>query len=339
MNTQPKPGPLIVLAADAAHGWGVAVTMASIIRSNQELNCRINLLHDGMPGEWLAYLRSVAETLNLDTRFGCINVADKLPTGFSAQRHYTRSTYSRYLAPELFPDEDLILYFDSDMLCQLPLRPCIDKLRTDMEPPFAAVTLGPAGRTLAHVPETLRRQHGVTDDTPVFSCGMMAMRPKAWLQCNITPQLFDFAAHHHGELAAVDQDAMNLLHPGAHQALDPRFNLATPVSRTQPSFTPLFRAVFHFCNDNKPWLLDRERCLMLTHGLWHDHAVRLPLPPVITTGGRARGFRPLAWMKFVSWSIRTHRFSAGFLLHLATLQFRMSSKHSSSSNLYRQSSS
>lgn len=110
----------IVLSTSNEYAYSCFVTIASLIESaSKEKQYKINILVDSefsVKSQTLL-TRVISGNENFDIAF--VNMDDRYPNcarKFHTEGYINRNTYFRYYIPDLFPNDSLVLYLDSDLV-------------------------------------------------------------------------------------------------------------------------------------------------------------------------------------------------------------------------------
>lgn len=175
-----------------------------------------------------------------------VDVSDSIPTNKSGGK----ASWARMLIPTLYPNEERVLYLDSDIICIGDIEPL---LSADLQgQPTGACRDGAmtdlAVQTLGSVPR----------DEPAFNSGVLLMDLQAWRKERVTEKTFELAPilAGMGRIWSFDQACLNVAHFGGFHVLPRRFNFTLLPRWDLP---PAGEAsLIHYVGRPKPWE-DRTR--------------------------------------------------------------------------------
>jgi lipopolysaccharide biosynthesis glycosyltransferase len=166
----------------------------------------------------------------------------KIPKQLPEYGHITRTMYCRLMIPQLYPEEDRILYIDADCLV---LRTLDYLAGLDMKSkgyPTAAVLDGGA-------PFIKDQVKGSKSMAPAFNSGVLLMDLDVWRAKKIGEAAISLVLTRPGEMTFPDQSALNYVHDGNFFVLDPIWN-------SQVHSTGIVESahIIHYHGPLKPWM-------------------------------------------------------------------------------------
>ena len=278
----------ILFCADPSYYQHAAVAAVSLAENNRSSRINIHVLtcHGDQVAEGLLR-KSVAAYGHVTLAFHYVSEA-RLERTF-VDRHLTKETYMRFLAPEVFPAEvNRVLYLDCDLVVLDDLRPL---LAMDMRgKAIAAAPDYPVDR-----PEIMAKRLaslGLDAGHTYVNAGVLVLDLGRWRRDRLSDRLFAYAEQQGAALAYHDQDTINaVLHDDIH-VLDGRWNLqARMYQLDRRSFPNEFEAtrqarrrpaILHYTTKHKPWLFrsgaprKRHYFRYLNETAWRDMHSKMP---------------------------------------------------------------
>ena len=260
----PAPGntcPQAVWVTDAAyaHGTGLSILSASRQTPADAVLTVVMPPDDLARTDWSPLRAALRPNHALRT----LAAADpRIERCALASDYITRTTYLRFLLPELLPDAARCIYLDGDILVMDDLS----LLWNEMDP-VAPVS---AARDLCIAAEgTYMRSLGLTS---YFNSGVMGLNLQAWRACGDTGACLRLAASLTRKHQYQDQDVLNLLFADRVGWLHPRWNIlgtitgiyaydAHCVSRTEWLRMRTQPGIAHYTGPRKPWHGDMSHWL------------------------------------------------------------------------------
>ncbi|MFN3526100.1 MAG: glycosyltransferase family 8 protein [Paracoccus sp. (in: a-proteobacteria)] len=259
---------LIITGSDDNYVPGVMVLIASAAFHNP--GARFAVLDMGISPANRDRIDALAARLQVSVRR--VEVAsDAFDHIAVARSHLTRSTYLRLLIPDLFPDEDRVIYMDCDMVV-------LDDLsalqRLDLGRNIIAAVPCPSPDPV----EVAATGHCIGS---YVNAGLLVMNLPVWRQEAVAGTCLKLLSDPARPLLSEDQSAINIAAAGRIHLLDPRFNTySDPGAYKRLQDFPDVPAVVHYVVNNKPWNI-----AVSLGRLWRFHASRIgdlmpPLRPV-----------------------------------------------------------
>ncbi len=213
----------IVLCADDNYAKHMATTMVSVI-ANCPVKLEFVILYVSMSSETITQLEQFFESKVASLQFIYVS-QDKLnniPLP-DASSYFSISTYLRLFAPAFLPDEESVLYLDSDMI----IRDDISKLMNlnivkELEQPLYAVE-----EMYTHLKglENYQLTLGVSLDSPLLNGGLLIFNIKQWLKNDYLGAVLKYIESQKKSPVFVDQDALNAVFNGKWAALPVKWNM------------------------------------------------------------------------------------------------------------------
>lgn len=250
----------ILFCANPDYYQHAAVAAVSLAENNHQFRANIHVLTCAEDAIAEGMLR------NSLVAYGHIylvfhHVSDDRLNDVFIDRHLTKETYMRFLAPEFFPASvSRVLYLDCDLVV-------LDELKSlwDMDLRGKAIAAAPdfpwdQSGTLPSRLAALELGAGHT----YVNCGVLLLDLDHWRRNRVSDRLFAYAKERGSALAFHDQDTINAVLRDDVHVLDCRWNLqarmymlgrrsfpiefsATREARRRP-------AIVHYTTGDKPWL-------------------------------------------------------------------------------------
>lgn len=249
---------LIITASDDNYVAGVLVLVASAAFHNPA--ARFAVLDMGISSDNRARIDSLASDLNISIQRIEIS-ADMFSNLPIRNKHLNHSTYLRLLIPEIFPDEQRVIYMDCDMVVMDDLS-SLDAIDLDGTPIAAVPCPSP---NMRDVEET-----GHTFGTYI-NAGLLVMNLPFWREQDVSAQCLAVLSDPDRKIISEDQSAINIVCKGRTKLLPPRFNLYAHFGAYRKiDDLPLNPAVIHYVVSKKPW-----HWPTLLDDIWKFHAGRI----------------------------------------------------------------
>lgn len=249
----------IVTASDENYVAGVLVLIASAHRHNP--TARFSVLTSDWSAASLAKLDALRARLGIGIDRLEIS-ADRLAQLPIGRAHLTAAAYARLLIPELLPQEDRVIYMDSDMLVTGSLA--------------AAWSADLTGQVLAAVRcPAPTPAHAAAIDLPLaqyFNSGFLVMNLDLFRAESLAQDCFAALMDPDCPYLSEDESALNVVARGRVVYLDAGFNLyALDRVWQTPLADPSSIKVIHFFTRPKPW---NGPCPF--GALWQDARAKMP---------------------------------------------------------------
>jgi lipopolysaccharide biosynthesis glycosyltransferase len=250
---------MIACAVDEPYAEMAGVMLRSLSIKGDVRDMPVYLVGDGLGIEVVRDLHECATDLD----FHFVDLAamrakiSNLPASF-----YNPAIYIRLLLPDLIEGDGRILYLDSDILINGPIR---DLLLTPLDGNIAAAVID-GGLPTIHAMANARL--GRAENAPYFNSGVLMFDLQTWRAQGIGPHCIRTAETRNDYWP--DQDALNIVLDGKIKALDAKWNLFS----TQPLPREICEMahILHFIPD-KP---TSENC---RHPMFEDYlAIRATTP-------------------------------------------------------------
>lgn len=249
----------IVTASDDNYAIGVLVLIASAIRFNPQARFTV------LTTQWSKINSAKLEQIR--TRLRCeineIEVSKALLSQFSVQRsHLTAVTYSRLFIPDLLPEDDRVIYMDSDMLVTGSLQLANDCV---LDKKVVAAVRCPSP-TVAFC-EAI--------DVPIcdyFNAGFLVLNLALWRKEKIADACFAALADPTCRYLSEDESALNDLARERVAYLPAGLNFYARDNKWQAALdNPREINVIHYASSGKPWMVP---CPF--HEVWLNIVAQMP---------------------------------------------------------------
>lgn len=253
----------IILSTNENYAGPTAVAIKSVIENRDRKNTyHFYILHSGLDNNLQKkYLTLQSENVKIT----CIDIADM--AGMTAglkHGHLTSETLFRLFIPELFPDDEKVLYMDGDMIALDDIGKLYDMELTNYVAAAAPDT--GAYETVKHYEGFMKSQPGEN-----FNAGLLLINIPLFRELRIKEKCMELlladAESAEKKLTYMDQDALNIVCQGRVKFFDMAWNVQ-PLIRDQKMectmITPLCRKQYesamesprliHYTGRQKPWL-------------------------------------------------------------------------------------
>lgn len=187
---------LIVLAADDNYALPCGVCITSILTNNTSEDIRIAVLTKALNEDNERKLKQTASRFNRSIKIETID--DSIFQNLQVSERFPRSIYFRFLIPLLFPEEQLALYLDSDIIVNGSLSPLFN---LDINDVACACIEDQCG-------DDIRIRNSVPGVEVYFNSGVMLMNLEYWRKHDIYTKCIDYIASHKN-IEYPDQEALN----------------------------------------------------------------------------------------------------------------------------------
>jgi len=186
--------------------------------------------------------KAVSGFSNVELQWISVDI-DNLFAGFVLVRDITLSTYSRFLLPKYFPNEDRLMYVDGDVVFLKDVSNIVHEL--DDEHIIAAAVAPQSDFT-----RNLCRGVGISSNHQWFYSGCLVINCRKWNESNIFEKIFAAQQKYSGKIHFGDQDLLNIVFDNNYSPLNEIYS-ATNNEITEDLHR---RAVIrHFEGGVKPW--------------------------------------------------------------------------------------
>ncbi len=253
----------VALAVDAGFAMPLAATLASVAAAHPPGAVRATVVHDGLAADEID--RAEAGLAGkLAVRW--LRVDPDAVAGAHFSDFLTRASLFRMLLPRVLPDEQRVIYLDSDIVVADSLLPLWEQelggtpvgAVRDAGAPFPVGPLGTDWRGL-----------GLEPSTPYLNTGVLLIDLDAWRRDDLGERTIDLLRG--ARPVWGDQDGLNAVLGGRWLELPRRWNLQSPDARGVGLAWALWRedveealadpAVVHFTERDKPWMYGCEHPL------------------------------------------------------------------------------
>lgn len=312
----------ILFCANPDYYQHAAVAAVSLAENNRQFRANIHVLTCAEDAIAEGMLR------NSLVAYGHINlvfhhVSDDRLNDVFIDRHLTKETYMRFLAPEFFPTSvSRVLYLDCDLVV-------LDELKSlwDMDLRGKAIAAAPdfpwdQSGTLPSRLASLELSAGHT----YVNCGVLLLDLDHWRRNRVSDRLFAYAKKRGSALAFHDQDTINAVLRDDIHLIDCRWNLQSrmymlgrrsfPVEFAATRRARRRPAILHYTTGDKPWLFRSRAARKRLYFQYLDK----------TAWRRAHPDLPTAWQRLEWWLGRQLLHVGIDYMRLASLVGRVASK-------------
>lgn len=167
-------------------------------------------------------------------------------------KHISKEAYFRYVLPDVLPDNDKVLYLDSDVLVLGAIKPLWD---TNLEHNFIAGSHKPY---IATQFPGYRESLGLRADDLYINSGVILMNLAEIRKSHKVTELFENTIRMKDIIKIQDQDVINITFKGKIKPVSNIYNYTTKdrAEKTQENEAVV---IVHFNTANKPWKSDYTR--------------------------------------------------------------------------------
>ncbi|EEB1617589.1 lipopolysaccharide 1,2-glucosyltransferase [Salmonella enterica subsp. enterica serovar Enteritidis] len=193
----------IALGVDKNFMFGAAISITSVLMSNQDINIHFHLFTDYIDPDYIKRLKKLVLAYN---SFITVYVMEadgikKLP----CSNAWSYATYFRLIAFEYLSEKiDLLLYIDADVICKGSLR---ELKNINLDNYFAAVTQDVDDcRKYAAT-----RLNNSKFEDKYFNAGVIYANLKLWKKNHLLSAAFDMLMDKNKKFSFLDQDVLNII--------------------------------------------------------------------------------------------------------------------------------
>lgn len=209
----------IALASDNNYVQHMAVTIASIILNNMDVDIRFHIMDNGIDER---NIKRIIKLIELNKKEVYFYDFSKLEDEAGFQSHsdvLPISTYSRiFLPPRLQVQAKRLIYMDVDMVCCESLT---EIYNMDME-----------GKIIAAVQDFAdihaRSSNSLDIEYRYVNMGFMLIDVEKWLRQDITDKVHKYILDRNGKVVQEDQGALNSVLRDEIKLIHPKYNAMTP---------------------------------------------------------------------------------------------------------------
>lgn len=229
------------------------ISIMSLCEHNNQLN--LYVFNDGLNRKTLDSLYKVGIEYGVKVQF--IEAPTFCLDRFPVNQQFPKSIYYRLLLPELFPNEDKLLYLDSDTIVNDSLE---SLWKTNIDGFACGCVMDFASGNIV-----VRNRVGLNTCDIYFNSGVLLINLKYWKENNLKELLFDYLGKQNATCLYPDQDALNAVLKGKVKYLDLRYNVQSGFfyeyskilferkyweSCLSACHNPV---IIHFTTPDKPW--------------------------------------------------------------------------------------
>lgn len=251
----------IFLSSDNNYAPFVATTIASIC-DNTKSFCEFYVLDGGISAENQAKICELKKQFsNFEIEFIKIDT-EKYFKGFKETQYITKSTYSRFLIPDLKPNIKKAIYSDVDVIVLGDIREMFEEDLGDYILGAVPEAFGdnPLNKTILKIPNTHK----------YFSSGNLIINCELWRKNNITQKIWQIAKKYGKVLQFGDMDILNICFQNNYKELNAKY-----CFMNQNYFFPdISKNIFirHYNGEIKPWHINFENDAIKDVDIFWDYA-------------------------------------------------------------------
>lgn len=238
----------IFLSSDNNYAPFVATTIASIC-DNTKSFCDFYVLDGGITKENKEKICELKNKFNnFSLEFIYIDVNKEF--GYCPERlYYTRSTYSKFLIPDIKKDINKALYSDVDVIA---LGDIAEMYHEDLN----GYLLGSVAKEFSPKNEYVKNFNH-SDKHVRFETGNLIIDCDGFRKNNIKNELFDIEKTYHDFLRYLDQDILNICFDNNYQKINYRYCFETSYFKI-PEIDSCDIVIRHFESFFKPWQISEN---------------------------------------------------------------------------------
>lgn len=228
----------VIFAADDNYILPLSVALTSL-NMNTKTPVEIFLLTEGLSEKNIKTLKHIDDKFTkLTIHILPVNssVFDQFPTN----DRWSKSSYFRYLIPELLPLHKRAIYLDADILIFKDLS---DFFETNLNNT-------PIGGISDAFEDNFLQRPLFKDHKFYINSGVLLLDLEKLRKLNITKQLFKATDLNKDKFTHFDQDAINYVLKDNIKIFPTKYNAQQRV------FTPYHKVIYHYSGKKKPWTED-----------------------------------------------------------------------------------
>jgi len=211
----------IAVVSDSDALPGLYVTLFSLLESNPDHRFEIHLPYENLAPNHFRAIEQIIYQADSRNRFHRIPISSRRFAHLHGL-HGNHMTYCRLLLPELLPEEDRVLYLDSDLIVQTEVNAIWEWPMTCL---LGAVPIGVVAYSA--IEAKVLNERGLSDDALYFNAGVLLIDLAGWREQAISGRLLEIARQTGERLAQHDQTILNLFFSDAFDPLCRRMRLKT----------------------------------------------------------------------------------------------------------------
>lgn len=192
------------------------VAIKSLFLNNTGEEIDLHIVTDGFPPKIHKQINALADHFGRKIEIHTVDASrfSSLPEITESASPIPRGTYLRLLLPELLSGINKILYLDTDIIVDRPIRELWD---TPLDGNYYAASTGA-------LPEHKKRL-GFSNDEPYINAGVMLMNLPAFRRDEICSKCIRWIQDNPDKASLIDQDALNAVCRGKFIETGPEFNV------------------------------------------------------------------------------------------------------------------
>lgn len=249
----------VVTASDENYVPGVLALISSTSKHNPE--ARFSVLQSGWSLASQGRINMLKDRLGIE--ISCIEIGPENFSQFAITSEYvTKMTFARLLIPDIFPNDDRIIYMDSDMLTLGSLR---EVWEADLDDNYIG-----AVHDMIPPPIDLEAINMTSED--YFNAGFLVLNLEAWRRDGVAQSCIDALSSPDCPYFYEDQSALNDIARERVLYLDAGYNFYAPdIWEAKATIPPSSIRVIHYLSKKKPWF---GHCALSE--IWDYEAKRCP---------------------------------------------------------------
>ena len=241
----------IFLSSDNNYAPLVATCMASIL-ANTKSFIEFYILDGGISPDNVEKIKSLKTSFdNFSVEFIKIDY-DKALKEFNATGHWSKSTFSRLLIPNLKPNINKAIYLDVDIIATGDIAELYNEN-------LNGHALGAVWEEFSEFMDehitTIKRNMELSIEHKYFNAGVLLLDCTKWRTCNIKEKLYEISNKYANQIKMVDQDILNKYFDNNYKILARRYNYLTPFFWYNKEHKYIIR---HLVGQLRPWQIKKN---------------------------------------------------------------------------------
>lgn len=224
----------------------MGVAMTSIVENNPNRDFAFHVLMEELPEEEKENFRKFSEKYQAVVIFYFIDA--KVFAQLPSTEHFTKATYNRFLLPKVLRHiAKKVIYLDADILC---LQRMDELVALDFQGNTVAVV-----QDINSVADKQIKALGL-EDKRYFNAGFLYIDVDRWNEEQISEKALQISFDRLGELAWLDQDALNLVLQGKSLFISQKYDFIFDLGHKKYVHVlalPEDAALVHYAGRYKPW--------------------------------------------------------------------------------------
>jgi len=243
----------VVFAANNSYIQHFSVALASLLHNNKRVPFAIYLLNEGLTPQNQQIIDHIIADFPVTFKNLIVDEQqfNNLHTGAN---HLSVQTFFRLFIPQLFPNEERVLYLDADLVVAGNIEPLFHI-------PFDDNYVLAVKDTFTAYAQEMKLKLQMSPEATFFNAGVLMLNIPKWIADDLVGKIIDFAATHPQLIAYADQDSINAVIDIKAKILPLRYNIQFSLLDRLSQFTAAERqeaqqpCIVHYTGGYpyKPW--------------------------------------------------------------------------------------